>query len=541
MAGLLDMFGGGASDPGALYGGLLTPQQNSALAYRGLLAAAGAFGQAAMPSRMPIPTGAALGSAAAAMGNAQDIAGQNAMKGGLLGLQGQQLKSDIAIRNALMPIAQQLMNGGGMGGQDAPAGGGLLGSPAPNAKVDDGGIGAGQLYSFLTDNGATPNEATMLTSAANSESSFRPDITHDGGIGYGLFGHNTDRLAAMRDFARVGPNDPVPWQKQALFALNELHGSESKAGGMVNAATTPEQLTDAQLAFERPNLNIAGGNRAQRLASTTEYFNKPPGAKPTQLAQANTGTATDALPEYGTRPAGAGPIPPQIPRNSAGQSYLPMGPGDSAAAGTPGAGPVITPQQAAAANAAGGNRLPVMPSNYIFGNGQVAPPGAGTISSPTAPQIPNAPAAPQGLLDRLNAASSSAAPPASLLPPQVAQAPAAPQAPPAPPAAPPQGMLAPKAARSAPGRAPASYGSWRAWDGDAQRSRSAKRQSSRLGRRRDARAARAYGRRVQADGKLLLPIAGISGAERLCRRLRQELGRSPLRGTDCGREEECGE
>jgi hypothetical protein len=31
------MFGGGASDPGALYGGLLTPQQNPALGYRGLL------------------------------------------------------------------------------------------------------------------------------------------------------------------------------------------------------------------------------------------------------------------------------------------------------------------------------------------------------------------------------------------------------------------------------------------------------------------------------------------------------------------------
>ena len=42
MAGLLDLFGGSTTDPGALYGGLLSPDQKSALAYRGLLAAAGA-------------------------------------------------------------------------------------------------------------------------------------------------------------------------------------------------------------------------------------------------------------------------------------------------------------------------------------------------------------------------------------------------------------------------------------------------------------------------------------------------------------------
>ena len=293
--GLLDLFGGSATDPGALYNGLLTSDHNKALAYRGLLAAAGAFGQAAMPSRMPIPIGAAFGQAAAAMGNAQDTSALNAMRGSLLGLQGKELNAKIGLLNAANepPPPMNLPNGGAAGNG---SGGGEVGSPAPNA-VSDGGIGAGQLYGFLTQNGATPNEAAMLTSAANSESSFRPDITHDGGIGYGLFGHNTDRLAAMRQFAGVGPNDPVSWQKQALFALNELHGSEGKAGAMVNAATTPEQLTDAQLAFERPNLNIAGGNRAQRLAATREYMANPPGAKPTQLAQANTSTATDALPD----------------------------------------------------------------------------------------------------------------------------------------------------------------------------------------------------------------------------------------------------
>jgi hypothetical protein len=68
-----------------------------------------------------------------------------------------------------------------------------------------------------------------------------------------------------------------------------------------------------------------------------------------------------------------------------------MGPGDAVAAGTPGAGPVIPPQQAAAANAGGGRGLPVMPSNYIFGTGKVAPPGAGTVSPDVAGPPPAAP------------------------------------------------------------------------------------------------------------------------------------------------------
>ena len=75
MGAFFDLFGGSATDPGTLYGGLLAPEQKQALAYRGLLAAAGAFGQAAMPHDRPVPIGAALGTAAAAMGSAQDEAG----------------------------------------------------------------------------------------------------------------------------------------------------------------------------------------------------------------------------------------------------------------------------------------------------------------------------------------------------------------------------------------------------------------------------------------------------------------------------------
>jgi hypothetical protein len=134
MAGLLDLFGGAASDPGALYGGLLTPDQKQALAYRGLLAAAGALGQAAMPSRMPIGIGAALGQAAGAMGTAQDQGALNAMRGSLLGLQGKQLQSQLAIRQKLMGLLPSLMGAGG----DAASSTGT--TPTAAAGVQGNGI-----------------------------------------------------------------------------------------------------------------------------------------------------------------------------------------------------------------------------------------------------------------------------------------------------------------------------------------------------------------------------------------------------------------
>lgn len=143
MAGLLDdPSNPGPSDAGALYGNLLSQQQRQALAYRGLLAAAGALGQAAMPSRMPVPLGAALGSAAGALGSAQDQGALNAMRGNLLGLQGQQLAWRMGLGNQFLHSLQQMGQGGGQGGfmPTAPAGT----PPVPGAAPTPGAPSAPQ-------------------------------------------------------------------------------------------------------------------------------------------------------------------------------------------------------------------------------------------------------------------------------------------------------------------------------------------------------------------------------------------------------------
>lgn len=116
MPGLLDMFGGGD-----IYGDLLSPAQKQAMAQRGLLAMAGAFGQAAMPSRMPVPLGAAMGQAASAYGESQDAAGMNALRAMLVGQQGQKLKSELEMREKLKGILPMLLGGDSGVGGAAPA------------------------------------------------------------------------------------------------------------------------------------------------------------------------------------------------------------------------------------------------------------------------------------------------------------------------------------------------------------------------------------------------------------------------------------
>lgn len=153
MAGLADLFGGGGMFGGGL-DELLTPQMKQQMAMRGLMAAAGAFGQAAMPSRMPIPIGAALGQAGAAMSGAQDQGLETALKMLLTSGKLQELKSKIDLQKQLTSGAEPPMfampsaaaaptlpgaiapdMGGGM-----RAGGALIGDPlALIEKYESGG------------------------------------------------------------------------------------------------------------------------------------------------------------------------------------------------------------------------------------------------------------------------------------------------------------------------------------------------------------------------------------------------------------------
>lgn len=155
---------------------------------------------------------------------------------------------------------QRLRTMTGGGGDVAGASGrGLINAPytQPVDKPAASGLSPQALYSFYLANGATKNEALTLTGAAGSEGVYNPQAIHDGGIGYGLFGHNGARLDAMRQSA--GSFTPS-WQQQALFSLKELRGRPE--GAAVNVATSADQLADAQMAYEQPRAYTAANPRA---------------------------------------------------------------------------------------------------------------------------------------------------------------------------------------------------------------------------------------------------------------------------------------
>jgi hypothetical protein len=141
------------------------------------------------------------------------------------------------------------------------------------------------------------NAAIIATSSAKSESAFDPNQTHDGGIGYGLFGHNQDRLKAMQAFAGTKPGEPIAPDVQAAFFVRELAQAAERDPFIRKVMNDPNasaaDLTRVQMHMERPKGYTPGSpesghNWQGRLANTQELM-QPGKAQPTaeQIAAYN--------------------------------------------------------------------------------------------------------------------------------------------------------------------------------------------------------------------------------------------------------------
>jgi hypothetical protein len=185
--------------------------------------------------------------------------------------------------------------GGGAADPNLPVGNvpGATGYGATNAywkgpldKRGEGNhTGPKEMYDYLKSQGATDNEALLLTGSAASESSFNPNAVHDGGTGHGLFGHKDTRLD-MRG---------KTWQQQSVLALGELRRT---LGRQVANARTPEELTDVEMHNERPrgykpNNPRAGDNYMGRLNSIRRFSVLT--GKPTAQAPVPAGTSAAAV------------------------------------------------------------------------------------------------------------------------------------------------------------------------------------------------------------------------------------------------------
>ena len=195
---------------------------------------------------------------------------------------------------------------------------GSSGGGARYTGSQEGGVDPGELAGYYSNTlGATPNETAVLMAQADAESSFRPNITHDGGIGYGLYGHNGDRLDKMYQFAGVKPGNPIPWQSQAAFTLQEFRSRPE--GKLVNQPNlTPEQLTEIGMQFEQPKRTPAtnDGNFAYRLDRTRQYMANLP--QPQAIGSPDMATAGQGAnaPEY--RRAMEMPLPSERNRPTLG-------------------------------------------------------------------------------------------------------------------------------------------------------------------------------------------------------------------------------
>jgi hypothetical protein len=128
----------------------------------------------------------------------------------------------------------------------------------------------------------TNNSAIVATSSAASESGFRQNEIHDGGRGYGLFGHNGDRLAAMHAWNGSKPGEPIPPNVQVAFYTREMSrladADPFVARTLANPNASAEDLTRVQVRLEQPqgykgpSTEERASGWANRLASTRELM-----------------------------------------------------------------------------------------------------------------------------------------------------------------------------------------------------------------------------------------------------------------------------
>ena len=160
-----------------------------------------------------------------------------------------------------------------------------------NVAPHAGGPAPQDMYDYALSKGATRNEAILLTSASASEGVFNPGALHDrdangNPTGYGMFGHRLDRRDAL--FRDAGTNTPT-WQQQTDFALKELRGRPEAS--LVNTATTPVELANAEMHYEQPRAYTssdpqAGENYNGRL-NTIRRFSAQLGGNPDADDSAN--------------------------------------------------------------------------------------------------------------------------------------------------------------------------------------------------------------------------------------------------------------
>ena len=134
-------------------------------------------------------------------------------------------------------------------------------------------------YQYFVSKGWSPAQSAGIVGGLQGETNgLNPVQTHDNGRGLGIAGWNGDRLTGLIQFAGAQDKSPTDLQTQLDYVDHELRTSESGAGNLISASTTPQQAGHATLAYFRPsNWNLPGAHpeRAQNASNFYNTFNRP--------------------------------------------------------------------------------------------------------------------------------------------------------------------------------------------------------------------------------------------------------------------------
>ena len=296
--GLLGGGGGGADDP---YADILTPAQRNHMQAQGLLAMAGALAQAGMPSRLPVPLGSALGSAAAALGTGQEAGMKTAIENALAAQKVRDLRTTAEFRKQFFgdqdKLYQAIQGVIGPGGTAAPASTRSAGATPPAGTSAGPGTAPGAGGGLLSPDLSLPSDT--------NPDYFTRGMTAPGAGGVGRFDASGGLLnyPAATDGMGVGgvglisqaPFDPTGFQ-------TKVPSSEYEPGG---------------LRYPFKDLGVvpggAGGGGAGGTATTAPSAGATPNAEtqiPGAYYDATEGLKVPGMPGYD--PSRAGKAPPPV-------------------------------------------------------------------------------------------------------------------------------------------------------------------------------------------------------------------------------------
>lgn len=180
----------------------------------------------------------------------------------------------------------------------------------------------------LRNAGFQPHQIAGIVGRLQQESGpgIDPTIMGDNGSAFGAAQWRGPRLDQLKQFAGDKYTDPA---MQAKFLVNELSGSESRAGGMLRNAKNVDEAARAAMAYERPagfswDDPTQGHGWAATMANANNILGKIGGDQSGTLMAA----AQTAIPQNGTPSLTLNSVPASVSPTGASPQQAPTNPLD---------------------------------------------------------------------------------------------------------------------------------------------------------------------------------------------------------------------